>query len=209
MPSPRLARYAAKRIASPGFRSFIRKLPSQLKGLVFQKGPAAVSLGLQKTKDVLKRPHHYIWESLAPGKTLAAAGKAVRDPAGTMYKGFWKMPLMEKLMLAGFTAPDAMRIAKMEPGKERSEEIGKLVGGTAGWIGTGNLPFLGSMLMWTGAEHAGGKIGKLYGAARYGKKKPEEEPPAVTNKVIKTASATDLVEFVREAAQLAKEGTDG
>jgi len=204
-----LARFAARKARSGALKEFMKNIPRQLKGLVTQKAPAAISKGLAKTKDIAKRPHKYIWESLAPAQTAKVLKGAAQDPAGALYRGFWqKSSPLDRLLLAGFTLPQLAKIKGMEPGKERSEAIGGLVGGTSGWLMSGKLPLLSSMLMWGGAEAAGSKAGKLYGKLRHGKKKPDEEPPAVTNKVIKTASATDLVMFVREAARIAKEGTD-
>jgi hypothetical protein len=93
---------------------------------------------------------------------IQAALRALLSPRKAMKRGLKDMPGWEKALLAGFTGYQLPAAIKRGQG-DRPKRIGKLLGGTAGWLAFRRMPIAGLLAGWYGAEHVGGKAGAAAG----------------------------------------------
>jgi len=100
-----------------------------------------------------------------PGEAVKADWRAM---GGNLRKGKAPRKLtLNRAMFAGTGAVGAHNVATAKKG-DRAEAAGKLLGSSAGWLGSSRLRFLPSLAMWAAGEHAGGAAGRLIS----GKKPP-------------------------------------
>ena len=157
------------------------------------KGAGAI----QGLKNLIARPGQTLYRSLAPKKTLSTGRELlgfgrVRTPEGklktkwspsntasALKKGWKSTGILDKLMIGGAVAPDALAMAKPsqpgEPGK--AERAGRALGTLAGGVAFNKVPMLGSLVGWTAGSMAGAGAGKVVGKVT-GVGKAKKGPPA-------------------------------
>ena len=108
-------------------------------------------------KNIKKNPH--LAESHKPKGygPKALAERASRAGWAGQGKYTKYVPIGEKSMLTGFTAPTAVDAVR---GKAGGEDIGREAGGALGWVAASRNPIVGAMLAYEGVSRAGGYLGK-------------------------------------------------
>lgn len=148
------------RLASRG-RKLGRSAMQQIEGITHKNLKSTKYLKESHRRAVAAARKSQVRAPEAPQTLREGAGQLLRRPVRTMRKGYKAMGTGETAMIAGFTglgAPDAVR--KDNPNRGRS--IGELAGGTAGWLATRRMPFVGSMLGYMAAERLGESAGSVF-----------------------------------------------
>jgi len=106
------------------------------------------------------------WRAMGPAKgPIVGVGKvtgkvlprAIRSLGAKIPVGY---PTLNRLFFAGYTLHQLRNLLSAKDRK--GERLGKLVGGTGGWLLGSRLPMIPSIAAWMGSEAIGGGLGKLY-----------------------------------------------